>query len=94
MNKYVYSVWFLDTEALGDDQDREWVACICIEAASEKGAQGWGDNLARDRAQRFRRDTFLRSSVELQHAASEGVDWSGLPHVREGEAATDDTIGW
>ena len=94
MSKYVYSVWFLDTEAPGNEQEREWVACIGIEAASEKDAKCWGDTLARDRAQRRRRDTFLRSSVELENAASGVTDWSSLPRVRAGEAATDDIVGW
>jgi hypothetical protein len=94
MNKYVCSVWFLDAYAHSDDQDREWVACISIEAASEKDAQGWGDTLARDRAQRRRRDTFLRSSVESEGRVISITDWSSLPRVRAGEAATDDIIGW
>jgi len=94
MSKFVYSAWFLDTDAHGGDQNREWVACIGIEGASEEVAQGWGDALARRRAQRDRRDAFLHSSIELENEANGITDWSGLPRIKAGEAATDEEIGW
>jgi hypothetical protein len=94
MSKFLYSVWFLDTDAYGDDQDREWVACFGIEAASEKDAQRWGDTLARDRAHRHQRDTFLHSSIEPEDQVRGVTDWSSLPRIRAGEAVSDDVIGW
>lgn len=49
MTEFVYSAWFADDAAHPDDQDREWVACIGIEAASPEEAQGWGNHLSRER---------------------------------------------
>lgn len=94
MSRFIYSVWFLDTEARDADQDREWVACIGINATSKEDAQGWGDTLALDRARRRPRDSFLHSSVELEDEMSGVTDWSSLPRISAGEAAADDIIGW
>ena len=61
MSEYLYSAWFVDKAALPDDQDREWVACILIHAASAEAARSWGDSLAQDRATLSASDRFLRS---------------------------------
>ncbi|MDV3241186.1 MAG: hypothetical protein LOY00_05290 [Methylocaldum sp.] len=94
MKSFVYSVWFLDTDALEGDQDREWVACIGIQAATATEAQKWGDTLAHDRNRRFPHDTFIRSSIELESEEAGVTDWSKLPRISAGETATDATIGW
>jgi hypothetical protein len=94
MAEFVYSVWFADDAAFPDDQDREWVACIGIEAASAKEAQAWGDRLAHDRAIRRNSERFLWSSVELKAEVVGVTDWSTMPCIRVGQCASDDEIGW
>jgi hypothetical protein len=94
MAEFVYSVWFSDDDALDDDQDREWVACIGIEAGNGDEAQRWGDTLARDRVSRNPAERFIRSSIELRSEVSGVTNWSSLPCVRAGQLASDDEIGW
>ena len=94
MDSFIYSVWFLDSDAAEDDQDREWVACIGIRAPSAAEAQAWGDALAHDRSRRIPNETFIRSSVELERDVAGVADWSNLPRIHAGESATDDVIGW
>jgi hypothetical protein len=94
MNSFIYNVWFLDTDAHEDDQDREWVACIGIQATTAEEAQKWGDALARERNRRFPSDIFVSSSVELESEVVGVTDWSGVPRISAGETATDAIIGW
>ena len=93
MNSFIYSVWFLNSEALEEDQDREWVACIAIAAASAEEAQQWGDVLAHERGRRVPTDTFVSSSVELESDGPTPAT-SILPRIRVGEKARDALIGW
>jgi hypothetical protein len=94
MAEFLYSAWFAEDAAYQDDQDREWVACIGIEAISAEQAQEWGDRLARDRASRSETERFLWSSVELRADVVGVTDWSTLPNIRAGQAASDEEIGW
>lgn len=94
MNSFIYSVWFLDTRALEGEQNREWVACIGIQATTATEAQKWGDTLAHERSRRFPQDTFASSSVELECEVEGVTDWSNLPRISAGETATDAIIGW
>jgi hypothetical protein len=94
MDSFVYSVWFLDTEADDGDQDREWIACFAIQAVSAADAQSWGDRLARNRSRRLPKDAFVRSSVERETEMNGVTDWSSLPRITAGQSATDTTIGW
>lgn len=87
MPRYLYAVWFRDTAADPDDQDYEWVACIEIEGETAEAARGWGDTLARRRAQGTA-DVFLSSKVEPNVLADQ------LPFVRVGEQVEDSHIGW
>lgn len=94
MSRFIYTAWFLDAEAGKDDPDREWVACIIIEAACENEAQRWGDTLARARADRTSSETLLRSSVEPEDDSIGSSDGSILPRIKAGETAADEVIGW
>ena len=94
MDSFIYSVWFLDTEAEEGDQDREWIACFAIQAVSAVEAQSWGDRLAKDRSRRFPNDTFVRSSIEREMDVSGVDDWSNVPRIAAGQIATEATIGW
>jgi hypothetical protein len=88
MGRHLYAAWFVNPRLPVDDQDREWVACIVIEADTPARAQAWGDVLAADRATRAG-EPFLSSSVDIvEESARE------LPVVRDGERADDDHIGW
>ena len=88
MDRFIYSVWFLDTLAHDEDQDREWVACIGIEARTAEEAQQWGDVLAHERGLRFPSETFVRSSIELESETT-AADISTLPSISVGQIATD-----
>ena len=94
MTSFIYSAWFLDKLAAVDDQDREWVACIRIEAESQSVAKDWGDSLARNRCIRRPNDEFLRSSVEAEDQFVEVTDWSSLPRTRVGQHLSDRELGW
>ena len=90
--KYVYTVWLRELSLAEDDPDFEWPACFLIDAASERSALEWGDQLSERHAQ-SNNQRVVRSTVEvLGTCALPGV--GGLPLVREGEDATDDEIGW
>ena len=93
MSNFIYSVWFRDAEALPDDQDREWVACMIIEAATAEAAKEWGDTLARDRAERIPRDCFVSSSVEPESDLT-NADMSLVPRIRSGQWPSDELLGW
>jgi len=91
--EYVYTVWFKDTSAEPDDQDREWPASIVIDAGTIEDATAWGDHLA----QRFSRarysEQFLRSNSEpVEDCAN--ADLSSCPRIKHGQEATDEEIGW
>lgn len=94
MDNFIYSVWFLDTEAVDGDQDREWIACFAIQALSAVDAQRWGDKLARDRSRRRPKDVFIRSSIERETEMSGVTDWSSTPRITVGKGATDIAIDW
>src|SRR3546814_5745544 len=64
MSEFLYSAWFVDENALPNDQDREWVACILIDADCADAAKSWGDSLAQDRAAKSLSECFLWSSIE------------------------------
>ena len=94
MADFIYSAWFLNRAAHPTDQDREWIACIAIEAEKADAAQKWGDVLAVEYSARHGDETFLRSSVELQGANESISDLTGLPRIKVGELASDAVIGW
>ena len=93
MGRFIYSVWFLDTAAFPDDQDREWVACLSIEAANAQQAQEWGDELARDRVKRIPDEIFVSSSVELERVGS-NEDMRSVPRIALGQRPSDQELGW
>jgi hypothetical protein len=91
MPQFLYSVWFLDKNAEIDDQDREWIACLIIDADSLERAKQWGDHLATNFAHRHANNEFTSSGIET---ASEKVLSQGLPFIAFGEEASDSKIGW
>jgi hypothetical protein len=94
MAEFLYSAWFIDESALPDEQNREWVACILINADSAQEAQSWGDTLARDRAARNPEEPFLRSFVDDEVSLPEpAAQWS-VPRIEAGRLASDEEIGW
>lgn len=94
MDSFIYSVWFLNTEAHQEDQDREWIACVAIQATTAVEAQKWGDTLANERSRRLPKDAFVRSSVEREVEVSGVTVWSELPRITAGQIASDAAIGW
>jgi len=90
---FIYSAWFRDTTATPDDQDRDWVACICIQATTAQQAQDWGDTLARSRVERAPSDLFISSSVEPEHPIT-NLDLRSVPRIIVGETPTDEALGW
>ncbi|WP_043606148.1 hypothetical protein [Novosphingobium sp. Rr 2-17] len=94
MTEFLYSAWFTDLCTDPTDQDREWVACIAIEATSAKDAQHWGDVISHDRAARLKKDRFVESSVELASDALAVTDWSSLPRIHYGQSPSDQEVGW
>ena len=94
MAEFVYSAWFLDETARPGDQDREWLACILIDATNAEAAQEWGDTLARDRANRNLGDRFLWSSIEEKTSIIKASNLSDLPRIGEGQHVSDEEIGW
>jgi len=90
MMRYLYTAWFEDQFAEPDDQDREWPACIVIDAPGVAEAHSWGDHLARAFATRRMSELFLRSSIE-----AEGDNASrSTPVVSVGVEASDRELGW
>ncbi|WP_043605368.1 hypothetical protein [Novosphingobium sp. Rr 2-17] len=94
MTEFLYSAWFNDFSADPTDQNREWVACIAIEADSAKDAQHWGDVISRGRAARMPKDQFVESSIELAYDALAVTDWSNLPRIHYGQSPSDQELGW
>lgn len=94
MDSFIYSAWFLNTDAHEGDEDREWIACVAIQAATAVEAQKWGDTLANERSRRLPKDAFVRSSVEREAEMSGVTDCSSLPRITVGQIATDAAIGW
>ena len=94
MPEFLYSAWFVDEAALPDDQDREWVACILIDADCAETARSWGDSLAQDRATLSPSDCFVRSSIEDKAYLDEAADWSSVPRVEAGRPVSGEKMGW
>jgi hypothetical protein len=94
MAEFLYSAWFIDDAALPDDQDREWVACILIDADCADAAKSWGDSLAQDRATHNPSERFLWSSIEDMMPLPEATDLSSVPHIEAGQLASSEEIGW
>jgi hypothetical protein len=93
VDSFIYSVWFRDASASSEEQDRDRVACISIQATTARKAQDWGDALARARAERMPNDVFISSSVEPEHPTT-NQDLSSVPRIMVGETPTDDASGW
>jgi hypothetical protein len=91
MLRFPYSVWFLDRGAAEDDQDREWVACINIEAMSSEDAKQWGGMLATSYVSRHQHLRMRSSRVDAP-CATEGQ--TAAATIQLGRAATDEDIGW
>lgn len=94
MSEFLYSAWFVDETALPNDQDREWVACILINADCADDARSWGDSLAHDRATKRLSERLLRSSIEDRTSLPKTMDLSNLPRIEAGQLASDEEIGW
>lgn len=94
MGSFIYSVWFLNTDAHEGDEDREWIACVAIQAATAVDAQKWGDTLANERSRCLPKDAFVRSSVEPEAEMSGITDCSSLPRITAGQMPTEAAIGW
>lgn len=90
--RFLYSVWFRNEQAPVDDEDREWVACFLIDAATDVDARSWGDHLAKAYSSRKVSEVFLSSEVET--ASTPDGDLSTLPIVPVGHEASDQEIGW
>jgi hypothetical protein len=93
MPSYLYNAWFENPSASEDDQDREWIACITIEAETSDEAKRWGDTLAMERSSREGGDVFLRSDIEAP-ATIGSADWSAVPRIVAGQRVSDDVLGW
>lgn len=93
MESFIYSVWFRDTAASPEDQDRDWVASISIQALTHEQAQEWGDTLARERIERTPGDIFISSSVEPEPSVT-NMDMRSLPRIVVGQRPADETLGW
>src|SRR3546814_20556456 len=89
MSEFLYSAWFVDENALPNDQDREWVACILIDADCADAAKSWGDSLAHDRAAKSLSECFLWSSIEDTTSVPEPTDLLSLPRIKAGQLASD-----
>lgn len=94
MAEFLYSAWFVDDAALPDDQDREWVACILIDADCADAAKSWGDSLAQDRANPNSSERFLWSSIEDKTSLPEATDLLNLPRIEAGLPVSNEEIGW
>lgn len=75
-----------------EDQDFEWCACILIDASTATEALNWGNGLARDFSKRNETELFLSSYVAEYHKGE--FDDTSTPHIKFGERATDEKIGW
>jgi len=94
MATYTYCVWFENRLVPYHDQDREWCACINIDAATSSEAQGWGDTLALARFERIPSDIFVHSEVQLKAAVPNIADWSSVPNISAGDQVSEELIGW
>lgn len=93
--RWVYTAWFRDSLATPEDEDREWVACILIEASSESDAHAWGDHLARSMCSRITNEEFVGSEVRSPDDRTYmNVAIEDLPTVAYGVEASDEQIGW
>ena len=89
MNDYQYVAWFRDAMFPDGDVDAEWCACFVIIADDQDSALRYGDELARDFAERRDNETFLYSYIDVY------VAWGkGGPTVRVGDRNADSIIGW
>lgn len=91
--RLLYYVWFRDTSVPPEDQDREWVACIVIDAGTRSDAVAWGDHLAGRYSTQSGCQEVLSSGLESIESYSE-IEISQLPQVEYGYEATDEEIGW
>src|SRR3546814_9816630 len=91
MSEFLYSAWFVDENALPNDQDREWVACILIDADCADAAKSWGDSLAQDRAAKSLSECFLWSSIEDKTSVPEPTDLLSLPRIKAGQRSEEHT---
>jgi hypothetical protein len=94
MAEFLYSAWFVDETALPDDQDREWVACILIDADCADTAKSWGDSLAQVRATHNSSERFLWSSIEDKTSLPEATDLLNVPRIEAGLPVSNEKIGW
>ena len=94
MPTFIYSAWFLNSDAIAGDQDREWVACFGIDAATMGNARDWGDVLAAGYAERRASESFMRSSIEVAEENEGLARLATLPRISVGEVASDEVIGW
>ncbi len=95
MSQYVYAAWFRDHASERSDRDREWVACLLVEAETAADAQTWGDHLASGMCTRRTQEEFLWSEVRPPNdPLYSGTDNTSLPAVKYGVEATDEEIGW
>src|SRR3546814_6181503 len=69
MSEFLYSAWFVDENALPNDQDREWVAFILIDADFADAAKSCGDSFAQDRDANSLSECLLRSSRTEEHTS-------------------------
>lgn len=93
MARFPYSVSFLDVSASDEDQDREWVACLEIEATTSERAKHWGDTLAASYISRHESLRMTQSSIETP-GSWDRSDRIAVPTIQFGYSPTDDEIGW
>ncbi|WP_303312498.1 hypothetical protein [Hymenobacter sp. BT730] len=93
MEKWLYTVWFIDNNLLPDEEDYEWGACIVIEANCAEDAKEWGDKLSKEYIQRNHINTFAKSGL-VKFAQEDYTDISDLPFIEYGHLASDKEIGW
>jgi len=94
MSTFIYSAWFSNSDTAPDDQDREWIACIGIDAETMDEAREWGDVLAAGYVERQASESFMRSSIEVPEGNEGLADLATLPRVVVGEVPSDEVIGW
>jgi hypothetical protein len=93
LSQFLYTVWLRDHDAEQEDPDREYPACIAIEAENAVLAREWGDKLAGKFLRSNRRQEFMQSQIEPLKQY-ERCDLGCLPFVRYGDEPTDEQIGW
>jgi hypothetical protein len=94
MPTFIYSAWFSNSDAAPDDQDREWIACIGIDAETMDEARDWGDVLAAGYAERQATESFTHSSIEVPEGSEGLADLATLPRITAGQVASEEAIGW